>query len=638
MGAVTALMYGSKDLSIAGLVLDSPFSSLKVLINELAKSRVKLPDFIIKQAINWVKDIIKDKAGFNLDDIEPKEYAGKCFIPAYFCHSKGDTFVNIHHCKDLYNLYAGDKNIVYVKGNHNTERPIHFKDSVALFFYKALRCKDFKERYKKKEYSFDFHFNMENQTIFENQYLNDIKKKFSRIKNNNSNSEMKISLRGKYGKTDNINKSQDEKKDDKKKLGNSCKDIFPCLKDDIQKKNTTDSPGIKTKSNYMKFMYYAKHNNNNTQKEQNSMNNLIGPNFNSSILNKTPSKNIVDEDINIYTSQNEEEKIQKILQLSKKEYEEISTNTPILTVNNNNQYKKHNTIDAQKNINNKIFNNNTLYISNNIYKNISTNNNEIKNNNNVHKTLSIKPKKDIFSAENIFYINKFINKKEINNFSKKINQTKNINRNRINKINNNNKKIINNNIIKEVKKINLDKNNNAPFISSYWKFIKPNPKKINYGLDVRISQVNKNDIKNIEQNKIKAETKNNINEKKSFNNNSIHKISNIKNKNQKEEHKNIINNKKNDLLQKVIASPLNDHKYGNFNKFKQKINLNLSNDINLNNKKNNKPRKSESSIENESETIVNSRIDNKNDASIYLENDDNFFLEEDNVGINIPHF
>ena len=73
---------------------------------------------------------------------------------------------------------------------------------------------------------------------------------------------------------------------------------------------------------------------------------LFGPVFNSSFLNKTPSKYVEDEDIiekNIENnlqkeneSQNEKEKkkdekeedlIQKILQLSKKEFEEISTKT-----------------------------------------------------------------------------------------------------------------------------------------------------------------------------------------------------------------------------------------------------------------------------------------------------------------------
>lgn len=37
MGAVTALMHADRDPSIAGLVLDSAFSNLKALSEELAK-------------------------------------------------------------------------------------------------------------------------------------------------------------------------------------------------------------------------------------------------------------------------------------------------------------------------------------------------------------------------------------------------------------------------------------------------------------------------------------------------------------------------------------------------------------------------------------------------------------------------
>lgn len=36
MGAVTALLHGDRDPSIAGMVLDSPFSSMKGLVKELA--------------------------------------------------------------------------------------------------------------------------------------------------------------------------------------------------------------------------------------------------------------------------------------------------------------------------------------------------------------------------------------------------------------------------------------------------------------------------------------------------------------------------------------------------------------------------------------------------------------------------
>ena len=145
MGAVTAIMYGDRDPSIAGMILDSAFASLKELIEELVKERVNLPNFILNQATKLVKSTVMKKAKFNLDEIEPKKYAERCFIPALFCHAKNDNFVNMHHCKDLSDVYAGDKNVVYVDGNHNSPRPRYFRDSAAIFFFNTLQCERIKE-------------------------------------------------------------------------------------------------------------------------------------------------------------------------------------------------------------------------------------------------------------------------------------------------------------------------------------------------------------------------------------------------------------------------------------------------------------------------------------------------------------
>ena len=146
MGAVTAIMYGDRDPSIAGLVLDSPFFSLKVLTEELAKERAaSIPNFILNQGIKLIRSTIKEKAKFDINDIEPKIYAERCFIPALFCHGLDDTFVNVHHCKDLFEVYAGDKNVTYVEGDHNSGRPDYFLDSVAIFFYNTLHVENLKE-------------------------------------------------------------------------------------------------------------------------------------------------------------------------------------------------------------------------------------------------------------------------------------------------------------------------------------------------------------------------------------------------------------------------------------------------------------------------------------------------------------
>ena len=145
MGAVTAIMYGDRDPSIAGLVLDSAFSSLKVLIEELVKERVSLPSFVLTQATKLVKNTVNKKAKFNLDEIEPIKYAERCFIPALFCHGKNDTFVKMHHCTELHNIYPGDKNVIYEEGDHNSSRSKFFRDSASIFFYNTLQVAYIKE-------------------------------------------------------------------------------------------------------------------------------------------------------------------------------------------------------------------------------------------------------------------------------------------------------------------------------------------------------------------------------------------------------------------------------------------------------------------------------------------------------------
>ena len=59
MGAVTAIMYGDSDPSIAGLVLDSPFFSLKLLTEELAKEKASsIPNFILNKGVSMIRDTI----------------------------------------------------------------------------------------------------------------------------------------------------------------------------------------------------------------------------------------------------------------------------------------------------------------------------------------------------------------------------------------------------------------------------------------------------------------------------------------------------------------------------------------------------------------------------------------------------
>ena len=145
MGAVTSIMYACKDHTISGIFLDSPFYSLNLLIDELSKNKVSLPNFLVRQVVKMLKETVKEKGEFNIDDIEPVEYAKKCFVPSFFCHGKDDTFVNVHHCQDLYLIYPGEKGILLIEGDHNALRPDKLNEKASEFFYNALKCKYIRE-------------------------------------------------------------------------------------------------------------------------------------------------------------------------------------------------------------------------------------------------------------------------------------------------------------------------------------------------------------------------------------------------------------------------------------------------------------------------------------------------------------
>ncbi|CAI0560094.1 unnamed protein product [Linum tenue] len=116
MGAVTSLMYGAQDPSIAGMVLDSPFSDLVDLMMELVDTyKFRFPRFTV---------------------------AKSCFVPALFGHAIQDDFIQPHHSDRIYEAYMGDKNIIKFEGDHNSPRPQFYFDSINIFFHNVLQPPD----------------------------------------------------------------------------------------------------------------------------------------------------------------------------------------------------------------------------------------------------------------------------------------------------------------------------------------------------------------------------------------------------------------------------------------------------------------------------------------------------------------
>ena len=143
MGAATALMYGSRDPTISGMVLDSCFTDLRRLAEEMVargkEQGVNVPGFVVTVALKMIKNSIKAQAGFNIKRLCPAEHAGRCFVPAMFVAGDHDDFIGRHHSEALHERYAGDKNIMVVDGDHNSPRPRFCLQSACLFLRSCMR-------------------------------------------------------------------------------------------------------------------------------------------------------------------------------------------------------------------------------------------------------------------------------------------------------------------------------------------------------------------------------------------------------------------------------------------------------------------------------------------------------------------
>ncbi|KAK4379914.1 hypothetical protein RND71_001776 [Anisodus tanguticus] len=140
MGAVTSLLYGAEDPSIAGMVLDSPFSDLVDLMMELVDTyKIRLPKFTVKFAIQFMRRAVQKKAKFDITQLNTIKVAKSCFVPVLLGHAVDDDFIQPHHSDRVFDAYMGDKNIIKFEGDHNSPRPQFYFDSISIFFNNVLQ-------------------------------------------------------------------------------------------------------------------------------------------------------------------------------------------------------------------------------------------------------------------------------------------------------------------------------------------------------------------------------------------------------------------------------------------------------------------------------------------------------------------
>eukprot|EP00930_Biecheleria_cincta_P034252 TRINITY_DN23683_c0_g1_i1.p1 TRINITY_DN23683_c0_g1~~TRINITY_DN23683_c0_g1_i1.p1 ORF type:complete len:596 (+),score=111.70 TRINITY_DN23683_c0_g1_i1:88-1875(+) len=141
MGAATSVLRAAEDWNLSAVVMDSPFSSLPVVAQELVNSQIAVPDFILKMALESVRKEIKARAKFDIEDLQPINRAPRARSPALFAVAKDDDFVLPHHTYDLHNAWGANiKKLVTFEGGHNGSRPRWFLDEGVDFLESHLKA------------------------------------------------------------------------------------------------------------------------------------------------------------------------------------------------------------------------------------------------------------------------------------------------------------------------------------------------------------------------------------------------------------------------------------------------------------------------------------------------------------------
>jgi len=140
MGAATTVLRASEDPTIAACVMDSPFSSLRQVAEELVLGGgVAVPQFMLSMALRVISGEVESRAGFCLDDLEIIDKAPDAVSPALFAVAMDDKFVLPHHGQDLHNSWGGEeRKLVMLDGGHNGTRPPTFVKEATEFLRKHL--------------------------------------------------------------------------------------------------------------------------------------------------------------------------------------------------------------------------------------------------------------------------------------------------------------------------------------------------------------------------------------------------------------------------------------------------------------------------------------------------------------------
>ena len=120
MGGATVLMTTGLELppQVKAAISDCAFTSAWEVFSAVLKNMYHLPPFPIMQIAN---QMVKKKAGYELDECNAKNEVAKAKIPILFMHGDADSFVPCSMVHELYDACKTEKKLVIIEGAGHVE-------------------------------------------------------------------------------------------------------------------------------------------------------------------------------------------------------------------------------------------------------------------------------------------------------------------------------------------------------------------------------------------------------------------------------------------------------------------------------------------------------------------------------------
>lgn len=116
MGASIALQAAAETQELSGLVLDSPFASLRTITYEWADQKTHLPRFLLHVPMNMGYFLYEMYTHCKVPEIEPVAKVKQLSCPLFLIHGAEDEKIPAHHSREIFESAPVDKELWVAEG------------------------------------------------------------------------------------------------------------------------------------------------------------------------------------------------------------------------------------------------------------------------------------------------------------------------------------------------------------------------------------------------------------------------------------------------------------------------------------------------------------------------------------------